>query len=222
MDDILLISSRDLGIDLVITQLRSHLDVKDLGHVHHFLGVSFKRDSTGAWMNQRHYIERILRRFKMTYCKPVNTPMCLPTASDPSSESVDQTLYREMIGALLFIYTRTRPDISVAVSILSRNKADPREEHIVAVRRMLRYLRGTSNYGLSISERKGNLIAFADWIGEETLSIESQHRETCSRLVALQFPGKRRSKISWNCLPPRTNWSLLAMHVRKSFGCGTF
>lgn len=127
VDDILVISSRDIGIDKVVTQLKAHLDVKDLGRLHHFLGVSFKRNSTSAWLAQRQYTESILRRFKMLNCKPVTAPMCVSVPEDESSESVDQTLYGETIGYLLYLSTRTKPYISTAVSILSCHTSNPKK-----------------------------------------------------------------------------------------------
>ena len=99
--------------------------------------------------------------------KPVGTPMCtgLKLTKDDESKEVDQTLYRSMIGKLQYV-VHTRPDIALAVSIVARFSAKPKENHMMAVKRILRYLRGTEDYGLWY-KLGGNLdlkvFTNADW-----------------------------------------------------------
>ena len=81
--------------------------------------------------------------------KLVGTPMCtrLKLTKDDDSKEVDHTLYRSMIGKLQWV-VHTRLDIALAVGIVARFSAKPRENHITAVKRILRYLKGTEDYGL--------------------------------------------------------------------------
>ena len=81
--------------------------------------------------------------------KPVGTPMCtgLNLTKDDDSKKVDQTLYRSMIGKLQYVVHK-RPNITLAVGIVGRFLAKPRENHIMAVKTILRYLKGTEDYGL--------------------------------------------------------------------------
>ena len=76
--------------------------------------------------------------------KPIGTPMCigLKLTNDDDSKEVDQTLYRSMIGKLQYVI-HTRSNIALAVGIVARFSAKPRENHMMAVKRILRYLNGT-------------------------------------------------------------------------------
>ena len=99
--------------------------------------------------------------------KPVRTLMCtgLKLTKDYDSKEVDQTLYRSMIGKLQYV-VHTRPDIALAVGIVARFLAKPRENHMMAIKRILRYLKGTKDYGLWY-KLGGNLdlkvFTDADW-----------------------------------------------------------
>ena len=85
----------------------------------------------------------------MNECKPIKTPM--PSNRhldlDEGGKSVDQTLYHSMIGSLLYL-TASRPDIIFSVCIYARFQANPKETHLIAVKRILRYLKHTPSIGL--------------------------------------------------------------------------
>jgi hypothetical protein len=78
----------------------------------------------------------------------------------------DNKLYRQVIGALLYVSTNTRPDIAVAVSILSRKITCPTQKDWTEVKRILRYLKGTQSLKLIVGKGKievnGNLTGYAD------------------------------------------------------------
>ena len=105
----------------------------------------------------------------MEDCKPVGTPMCtgLKLTKEDESKEVDQTLYRSMIGKLQYV-VHTRPDIALAVGIVAIFSAKPRENHMMAIKRIMRYLKGTEDYGLCY-KFGGNLdlkvFTDADWAG---------------------------------------------------------
>ena len=88
-------------------------------------------------------------RFKMDECKPIKTPMPSNRHLDLDEEgkSVDQTLYRSMIGSLLYL-TASMPDIMFSVCMCARFQANPKDAHMVAVKRILRYLKHTPSIGL--------------------------------------------------------------------------
>ena len=91
----------------------------------------------------------MLKRFKMEYSNPVSTPMitgCKLSKDDESFE-VDHTMYRSMIGIMLYV-TATRPDVMQAIGLVSRFQSSPKETHVTAVKRIFKYLKGTMEYGL--------------------------------------------------------------------------
>ena len=108
------------------------------------------QSTDGIFLGQGKYVVEILKRFGMMDCKAMATPMAsnLKLLSDASSESVDATMYRQMIGSLMYL-TNTRPDICFVVNTLSQYLTDPRSVHLIAAKHILRYLKGTIYYGSS-------------------------------------------------------------------------
>ena len=105
----------------------------------------------------------------MMDCKAMATPMAsnLKLLSDSSSDSVDATMYRQMIGSLMYL-RNTRLDICFAVNTLIQFLTDPRHVHLIAAKHILRYLKGTVNYGLKYDvNQKINLEGYVDsnWAG---------------------------------------------------------
>ncbi|KAJ9557676.1 hypothetical protein OSB04_012290 [Centaurea solstitialis] len=106
----------------------------------------------------------MLKKFNMTDCSPIKTPM--PTGNllgpDLAGKPVDQKIYRSMIGSLLYL-TATRPDIMFATCFCARFQANPKESHLAAVKRILRYLKGTPELGLWYPKDSSfELISFTD------------------------------------------------------------
>jgi hypothetical protein len=103
----------------------------------------------GTFIHQEKYTSDILKKFKMDDCKPIKTPM--PTNGhldlDEGGKSVDQKLYRSMIDSLLYL-TASRPDIMFSVCMCARFQANPKESHLSALKRILRYLKYTPSIGL--------------------------------------------------------------------------
>ena len=137
-----------------------------MGELHYFLGVSVKQNSeTGkTWISQPAYIQAVLEKFELEHCKPVNTPVTPGTKllkATEQSNMVDATLYQSVVGSLLYLSGWTRPDITFAVCSVARFCSSPTTKHWTVVKRILRYLKGTSNYGLVYSRNNddGTLIA---------------------------------------------------------------
>src|SRR5271156_5944418 len=112
----------------------------------------------------------MLKRFQMEDCKPVSTHMITgcKLRKDDGSPEVDQKLYRSMIGSLLYA-TASRPDVMYAVGLVGRFQANPRESHLQEVKRIFRYLKGTTELGLWYPRgQELTLTAYtdADWAGD--------------------------------------------------------
>ncbi|KAF5470759.1 hypothetical protein F2P56_011250 [Juglans regia] len=169
-DDIIVTASSQSLITDFISSLRSDFPVKDLGVLHFFLGLEICCNSTGLYMSQSRYITDLLHRTNMQTSKPVSTPMCsnvkLSTVDGPSFE--DPHLYRSVVGSLQYL-AFTRPDLSFAVNKVCQFMHCPRVPHWQAVKRILCYLRLTTNFGLHFSPSSSppKLTAFsdADWAG---------------------------------------------------------
>ena len=142
--------------------------MKDLGPLQHFLGIAVTRSSFGMMLSQRQYALDLLERAGMTACKPCTTPV--DTKAKLSSDGppvADPTLYRSLVGALQYL-TFTRPAITYAVQQVCLHMHDPREPHLTAVKRILRYLQGTTDLGLFLSCTASSALTVytdADWAG---------------------------------------------------------
>jgi hypothetical protein len=136
------------GEEMIITECKkriaSEFEMKDLGLMHYFLGLEVWKNLERIFLNQRKYAVEILKRFDMLECKSMNTSMetKLKLLVDTSSELIDATLYRQIIGSLMYL-TNTRPNICFAVNTLSQFLVKPRHVHLVAAKHVMRYLKGT-------------------------------------------------------------------------------
>jgi len=142
--------------------------MKDLGELHHFLGMRVQRCGQGL-LSQRQFMLDILERAKMSECKPCSTPVDTnpKVAADGGAPVADASDYRSLAGALQYL-TFTRPDIDYAVQQVCLHMHDPREPHLVALKRILRYLQGTLDLGLLLRpSTSSDLVVYtdADWVG---------------------------------------------------------
>jgi hypothetical protein len=120
-----------------------------MGELKYFLGFQVKQLQEGTFISQTKYIQDILNKFGMKDAKPIKTPMGTNGHLDLDTEGkfVDQKVYRSMIGSLLYLCA-SRPDIMLSVCMCARFQADPKEAHLTAVKRILRYLVYTPKFGL--------------------------------------------------------------------------
>nr|ABA95820.1 retrotransposon protein, putative, unclassified [Oryza sativa Japonica Group] len=144
-------------------------EMSDLGLLYYFLGMEVHQSDEGIFISQRKYAENILKKFKMDNCKSVTTPL-LPNEKQKArdgADKVDPTIYRSLVGSLLYL-TATRPDIMFAASLLSRYMSSPSQLNFTAAKRVLRYIKGTADYGIWYKPvKESKLIGYtdSDWAG---------------------------------------------------------
>ncbi|GJW13075.1 ribonuclease H-like domain-containing protein [Tanacetum coccineum] len=168
VDDIVPTASSEGLLQRIIRSLHQEFAMTDLGPLNYFLGKSVTRDSLGLFLSQKKYAVEILEKVHMVNCNPSRTPVDteskLGVDGDPIS---DPTLYRSLAGSLQYL-TFTRPDISYAVQQVCLHMHDPREPHLSALKRILRYVQGTLYYGLQLFfSSTTDLVAYfdANWAG---------------------------------------------------------
>jgi hypothetical protein len=129
--------------------MTDRFEMSMMGELKYFLGFEVKQLREGTFINQAKYIQDMLKRFKLDKLNGANTPMATKVNLDldPNGNDVDQKLYRSMIGSLLYLCA-SRPDIMMSVGMCARFQAAPKESHLVAVKRIFRYLVQTPNFGL--------------------------------------------------------------------------
>ncbi|KAJ9536572.1 hypothetical protein OSB04_un000221 [Centaurea solstitialis] len=144
--------------------MTTRFEMSMLRELSFFLGLQVLQKPDGILINQSKYIRDLLKRFHMDTSSVAKTPMASGTliGADPKGKPVDQKTYRAIIGSLLYL-TASRPDIMFATCFCARFQANPKESHMMAVKRILRYLKGTPNRGLWYPKESGfELVAFSD------------------------------------------------------------
>ena len=175
VDDLILITESTESMNELKAALKERYKMKDMGELSYILGISVIQDKekNRVILHQKHYIEAILRKYGMDNANPVATPADANVKlkkSDGVSKPVHQHTYQSMVGSLLYAAMATRPDIAQAVSAVSKFNANPDASHLTAVKRILRYLKGTVNIALKYEKSvSGALIGYsdADWAGDQ-------------------------------------------------------
>ncbi|KAE8665697.1 Esterase/lipase/thioesterase family protein isoform 2 [Hibiscus syriacus] len=158
VDDMLVAGPNKDHIEELKAQLAREFEMKDLGSANKILGMQIHRDRSNRkiWLSQKNYLKKILSRFSMQDCKPISTPLPinfkLSSSMSPSSEEermeMSRVPYASAVGSLMFAMICTRPNIAQAVGVVSRYMANPGKEHWNIVKRILRYIKETSNVAL--------------------------------------------------------------------------
>lgn len=174
VDDMLIAAKHPKDILQLKKLLSKEFDMKDLGAAKKILGMEIQRDRKAGklWLTQRGYVQKVLERFNMQKAKPVNTPLGahfqLSSQSCPITEDevgyMSRVPYANAVGCLMYAMICTRPDISHAVSVVSRYMANPGKEHWNAVKWIFRYLAGTKDFGIMFdrAEARSEVVGFVD------------------------------------------------------------
>ncbi|XP_020703446.1 uncharacterized protein LOC110114788 [Dendrobium catenatum] len=143
--------------------------MKHLGAVHEFLGMKIDKQEDSYFLSQRSYAASILQQMDLLHYKPLANPTCTKfPATYPIDKHVnDHSLYRCITGSLQYL-TLTRPDIAYNANQLSQNMHDPQPQHFYMLKRRLRYIKGTLNFGIPITKTNLLLKSYsdADWAGD--------------------------------------------------------
>jgi len=169
VDDVIIVGNSMSKIQHTKAQLDKMSSIKDLGNLKYFLGIEVARTSEGLVLSQRKYTLDILKDSGFQGCRPSSFPMEQNLKLDKGNEEekVDANQYRRLVGRLLYLQA-TRPDIAYSVNVLSQFVADPRQNHMNAVHRVLRYLKTTPGQGILLPRMGGTeLVTYcdSDWLG---------------------------------------------------------
>ncbi|KAK9912325.1 hypothetical protein M0R45_036193 [Rubus argutus] len=167
VDDIVLTGSNPHYCQYLISQLSTKFSMKDLGPFSFFLGIEVTRTPSALYLSQAKYIHDLLDQTGMLDSKPCPCPTTSFKLDHTSGDLLhDPHIYWSIVGALQYL-TWTRPDIAYPVNKVCQFMHSPRSTHLAAVKRILRYLKGTPDQGLQITKGDPILTIFtnADWGG---------------------------------------------------------
>ena len=144
--------------------MQEEFEMSMMGELTFFLGLQIKQMENGTFISQSKYCKEVLKKFGMDTTKEVSTLMGTSCYldKDESGIEVNQTMFRGMIGSLLYL-TASRPDIMQFVCVCDHFQANPKESHLTVVKRILKYLKGTACFGLWYhSGASPSLIGYSD------------------------------------------------------------
>jgi hypothetical protein len=172
IDDLIITGSDRDNIRSFKEEMAAAFKMSNLILLHYYLGIEVKQRANGISLSQGVYTMKILEMSDMTGCNPCHVPMeaRLKLSKQNTQPLVDATAYRSIVGSLRYL-VNTRPDLAFIVSYLSRFLEEPQEDHLAAVKKILRYVTGTCHWGLWFGQKKENqtlLTGFndADFAGD--------------------------------------------------------
>ncbi|GJZ37931.1 putative ribonuclease H-like domain-containing protein [Tanacetum coccineum] len=193
VDDIIFGSTKKELCDEFEKLMKDKFQMSSMGELTFFLGLQVQQKKKGIFISQDKYVHEILRKYNYTDVKSASTPTDLekPLVQDGDAADVDEHLYRSMIGSLMYL-TASRPDIMFAVCACARFQVSPKTSHLLAVKRIFRYLKGKPSLGLWYS--KESLLELVTYTNSDYAGA-TQDRKSTTR--GCQFLGNRL--ISWQC-----------------------
>ena len=152
VDDIVFGGMSDKMVKHFANQMQAEFEMSLMGELTYFLGLQVTQMEDSIFLSQSKYAKNIVKKFWMENASHKRTPAPthLKLSKDTSGANMDQSLYRSMIGSLLYL-TASRPDIAFAVGVCARYQAEPKVSHINQMKRILKYVSGTYNYGMLYS-----------------------------------------------------------------------
>jgi hypothetical protein len=166
VDDLIITGHQ--GINKFKAEMKKLFKMSDLGLLSYYLGLEVKQMEEGITMGQSAYAIKLVDRSGMSGCNSCAAPLepRLKLSKKSDTPLVNATEYRSLVGSLRYL-VNTRPDIAYAVGFVGRFLEQPHEEHIAAVKHILRYVAGTLGHGLFYRRKQeggdgGCLIGFSD------------------------------------------------------------
>ena len=149
--------------------MQAEFEMSMIGDLTHFLGLQVHQQDSGIFLSQSKYAKNLMKKFGLESASSVRTPMSpnVKLTVDLLGKSVDSSLYRSMIGSLLYL-TANRPDISYSVGVCARYQANPKEFHMIALKRIIKYVKTTADFGVWDSKDTNDSLAGysdTDWVG---------------------------------------------------------
>jgi hypothetical protein len=191
VDDIIFGSTNKSSCEEFSRIMIQKFEMSMMGELKYFIGLQIKQLQEGTFICQTKYIQDILKKIGMKNAKPIKTPMGTNghLDLDTGGKTVDQKVYRSMIGSLLYLCA-SRPNIMLSVCICARFQENPMEVHLRAVKRIKRYLVYTPKFGLWYP--KGSTFDLIRYSDADYAGCKIDRKSTSG---TCQFLG--RSLVSW-------------------------
>ena len=161
-----------------------------IGELNHFLGLQIHWQELGIFLPQSKYAGNLVKKFDLESASSVRTPMSpnVKLTIDLLGKIVDSSLYKSMIGSLFYL-TASRHNISYNVGVCARYQANPKESHMIALKRIIKYVKTTTDFGVWYSKDTNDVLAGYfddDWTGnaDDRKSTSGGCFYVCNNLVS--------------------------------------
>ncbi|KAK3003520.1 hypothetical protein RJ639_018195 [Escallonia herrerae] len=181
VDDMIITGDDNVGISCLRNDLLIRFEMKILGEIGCFLGLEIQKLEDGYFVSQKVYAQSLLERFNMGESKSMSTPMepNLKLKKHEGKLLEEGRKFRQLVGSLIYL-TITRPDIVYSVGVVSQFMDKPQISHLNAAKRILRYVKGTLEYGLRYKKSDRFILSGfvdADWAGSAAISWYSKKQQ---------------------------------------------
>ena len=169
VDDIIFGSTKDELAHSFSKLMQAEFEISMIGELTHFLDLQIRLQKSGIFLSQSKYTKNLVKKFGLEFTSSVRTPMSpnVKLTVNLLGKSVDSFLYRSMIGSLLYL-TASRPDINYSVGVCAKYQANPKEFHMIVLKRIIKYVKTTTNFSVWYSNDTNDVLAGysdADWVG---------------------------------------------------------
>jgi len=164
LDDIVFGSTKQKLVTYFVESMTKEFEMSMVGEMKYFLGLQIKQTDEGVHISQSTYAKGLIQRFGIQTAKTSKTPMSATAklSVDEAGMSVDEKLYRGMIGSLVYL-TASRHDLCFSVGVCATYQANPKQSNLNAVKWILKYVKGTTDVGFFYSKQTNqNLVGFCD------------------------------------------------------------
>ncbi|KAL1218311.1 Retrovirus-related Pol polyprotein from transposon TNT 1-94 [Cardamine amara subsp. amara] len=202
VDDLIYTSNSEAILVSFKSSMMMEFSMTDLGRMKYFLGVEVTQDEQGIFISQKKYAMETLNKFGMEDCNPVKNPTvpgCKLTR-EGAGELVNPTLFKKLVGSLRYL-TATRPDLIYSVNLVSRFMESPTEQHMLAAKRILRYIQGTTGFGIQYRREYGAKEKLVGYVDSDYAGDEDDRRSTSGYTFmigngAVSWASKKQSIVT--------------------------
>jgi hypothetical protein len=186
VDDLIITGAKLQDIKEFKREMTALFKMSDLGLLSYYLGIEVEQTARAITLRQSAYAKKLLERGGLGGCKPCQSPMeeRLKLSKDSTSPRVNATSFRSIVGGLRYL-AHTRPDIGFAIGYLGRFMEDPREDHLAAIKHLLRYVAGTIEHGLMYPKRGGGRLELTGYSDSDMAGDVDGRRSTAGIIFFL-------------------------------------
>ena len=167
VNDIIFESTKDELAHDFLKLMQAEFEMSMIGELSHFLGLQIHQQESGIFISQSKYAKNLVKKFGLESASPVRTPMSpnVKLNVDLLGKNIDSSLYRNMIGSLLYLIA-SKPNINYSIEVYASYQANPRESHMIALKRIIKYVKSTADFRVWYSKDTNDVLAGyydADW-----------------------------------------------------------